>query len=290
MHDPRQLGEELFLQHLEEVECILQRVTARRRSTPEEAQELYGLVMLKLIEDDYAVLRNFRGASSWSTYLTVVIQRQLLDLRTKEWGRWRPSATARRLGCLAVELERRLECDGLEPTVALQQMLMAGMARTAVELEELLAQLPRRRRGAKVAGLKIDELAGDGLAGDGLAGDELGGEGATALAPTAGRHVELPSAAMMRRQAVAELSDVLYGALGDLSQQEQTLLRLRFGEGWTVRRIALQQGAKERPLYRRFQSILRRLRRVLEGRGLNWQDIVIGLDGHRADLDLDLGH
>lgn len=264
MLNRRQVGEEMFLQHLDEIEDIVRRVAIRRRCNDDEAQELYSEVMLHLIEDDYAVLRRFRGTSTWSTYLTVVIQRLLLDLRAKAWGRWRPSAVARRLGAVAVELERRIERDGLEPSTVVRQMVTEGLAKGVAELERLAAQLPKRR----TARGESTEISWESVQ-DPAHGEEW-------------------ADAVERRRRAAQLDASLGSALGGLSPHERMLLDLRFGRGWTVRRIAASRREKERPLYRRFEGILRRLRRCLVASGLSWHDIADSLEGD-VDLDFDLG-
>lgn len=45
------------------------------RLTPEDRDDLCGEVFLNVIQDDFAVLRHFRGQSSLATYLTVVARR-----------------------------------------------------------------------------------------------------------------------------------------------------------------------------------------------------------------------
>jgi DNA-directed RNA polymerase specialized sigma24 family protein len=52
--------------------------TAHLRSTPlrpEDVEDLSAEVMLQIVANDYAVLRQFRGASSLATYLTVIARR-----------------------------------------------------------------------------------------------------------------------------------------------------------------------------------------------------------------------
>jgi RNA polymerase sigma-70 factor, ECF subfamily len=52
--------------------------TSHLRSTPlrpEDVEDLAAEVLLQLVANDYAVLRQFRGASSLATYLTVVARR-----------------------------------------------------------------------------------------------------------------------------------------------------------------------------------------------------------------------
>ncbi|MGH9349313.1 MAG: hypothetical protein ACRD26_18815, partial [Vicinamibacterales bacterium] len=95
------------------VERVVSEVARRQRVSGDALAEFRSLVFMKLVEHDYTVLRRFHGDSSLRTYLTVVVQRVLLDYRNREWGRWRASAAAHRLGPLAVRLERLVARDGL---------------------------------------------------------------------------------------------------------------------------------------------------------------------------------
>src|SRR4030095_15510318 len=95
----------LFLTHLPAIDGIARAAARRRRLTPDEADEFRSTVRLRLLEEDYAVIREFRGSSSFKTFLTVVIARQCLDFRASAWGRWRASSRARRLGDTAVALQ-----------------------------------------------------------------------------------------------------------------------------------------------------------------------------------------
>lgn len=266
MRKARKQGEELFTRYFRQIEKIVGAVAARQRLSADESQELYSLVMLKLVQDDYAILRGFQGKSSWSTYLTVVVQRVLLDHRVKEWGRWRPCAVARRLGTTAVELDRRINRDGLEPAEAIREMLARGVDETAGELERLAERIPRSppRRCIRSGSERLQALADR---------------------ETADQRVE----AAERRRVAASLNAALASALRDLPDQERELLDLRFGQGFTVRRIAASRNLAERPLYRRFESILRRLRRRLERIGLSWSEVSLTVEGRDVDLEIGLG-
>ena len=70
------------------------------------------MVMVKLIDDDCAVLRKFKRDAKLSTYLNVVVQRAFADFRIQKWGKWRMSASARQLGRVAQWLELFLYRDG----------------------------------------------------------------------------------------------------------------------------------------------------------------------------------
>jgi RNA polymerase sigma factor for flagellar operon FliA len=264
MNDERRVGEELFSRRFRQIEQIIHRVAARHRLHDEENQELYSLVMLKMVQDDYAVLRGFQEKSRWGTYLIVVVQRVLLDHRVREWGRWRPCALARRLGPTAVELDRRINRDGREPEEAVRELSTRGVGETPTELEKLAARIPRRTRRRFLSGDKYLKLFAD--------------------RETADRRVE---AAELRRAGNC-LSAALASALQDLPEQERNLLGLRFGRGWTVRRIAASLGLEERPLYRRFNVLLRRLRRRLERLGLGREEVARVLDSRKVDLEIGL--
>ncbi len=264
MKDTRRLGEELFSQRFRQLEKIVRAVAAHRRLSADEGQELYGLVMLKVVQDDYALLRRFQGKSRWGTYLTVIVQRVLLDHRVKEWGRWRPSAKARRLGPSAVLLDRWINRDRLEPAEAVRRLSACGVGETAGELERLAEHIPRRTRRRLVSGDKHLRKLVDP------------------------EKTDLRVDAAERRRAAVHLNETLVSAFRDLSESERDLLDLRFVRGWTVRRIADSRDLETRPLYRRFERLLRRLRRRLERVGLCWRDVVAVLDGPDTDLELDL--
>ncbi len=264
MRDSRQRGEALFSQRLRQIERIITAVAARQRLSVDDRQELYSLVMLKMIEDDYAILRGFEERSSWGTFLTVIIQRVLLDFRTKTWGRWRPCAHARRLGPTAVELDRRINRDGLESTEAVRELSIRGVAESAADLERLAEQIPRRSRRCFVCGDTFLET---------LASDD-------------GADQRLEAAA--GRRAANQVNEAIASVLRRLPAAERRLLALRFGRGWTVRRIAAHQALEARPLYRRFDQILRRLRQRLQRIGVGWEDVVLALDAQDADLNVDL--
>ncbi len=73
------------------VSRVVSQVARHRRLPAQETNELLSGVLAHLVEDDYRVLRQFRGTSNLTTYLCVVVARVLLDSRTKLWGNWRPS-------------------------------------------------------------------------------------------------------------------------------------------------------------------------------------------------------
>ena len=95
----------LFVESLDQIDRAVSWVSRRFCFTGDDSDEFRSWVHEKLIEDDYRVLREFTGRSKLATFLVAVIQNLARDYRSREWGRWRPSAAAERLGLVAVQLE-----------------------------------------------------------------------------------------------------------------------------------------------------------------------------------------
>ncbi len=89
----------------QKVEALIRAACFRNRLKPDEAEEFASEVKLRLVENDYRILRVFTGKSSIETYLTTVIANTVRDLIRERDGRWRPSEEAKRLGEVAERLE-----------------------------------------------------------------------------------------------------------------------------------------------------------------------------------------
>src|SRR5215213_773629 len=145
MAEDRQDPEALLRDNLPTVDRIVASLCRRHGLSGDDADDFRSWVYLQLVEDDYAILRKFRGESSLATYLTVVIAMLFREYRVREWGRWRPSAIARRLGPLAVRLEMLVFRDGCTLSQAGEVLRSEGEKVSDRELADILAQLPPRR-------------------------------------------------------------------------------------------------------------------------------------------------
>ena len=230
--------EQVFLANLPTIDALVQMVARQQRMSWAEAEEFASIVRLRLIENDYAILRKFRGGSTLRTYLTVVIARQALDYRDACWGRWRPSRAARRLGRTAVTLEKLIVRDGFTLDEAWRAVLEAAGDQ---DLQPLRAFAERLRPRVRRHWVSIDDI------------DEC-----------QRRSVD-PELELMRDPRIAE---ALARALQTLSPGDSRLLRLRFAEGLSISTIARREGIDQASLYRRVATLLRRLRRELESHGI----------------------
>lgn len=237
---------DLFLAHLALIERVIGYACRRHHLRQVEAEDFASAVKVKLIEDDYAVLRKFQGESRLETYLTTVVHRFFFDLLRARKGRPRASSEARRLGSVGIRLERLLYWDGFSFDEA-HRILREnhGVELSWQELEEYAGRLPprvveRRHEG----GERIDHL-----------GDEQ----------------PPPDEAVLereRREEAVRVAEALNEALRTLEAEDRLILKMLYESGLTVAQVARTLGLDQKTLYRRRDRLLSALRRELEARGL----------------------
>jgi RNA polymerase sigma factor for flagellar operon FliA len=237
---------DLFVSQLDVVERVIAFVCARHRVSSADAEDFGSYVKLKFVESDYAVLAKFEGRSSLRTYLTVVIQRLFLDYRISAWGKWRPSAEARRAGPVGVLLEQLMVRDGHpfeEACEALRTTHCVDVSRAV--LESLAARLPVRLKRRFERDDALADVASNTRPADDAAADR-------------------------DREATATLvSAALQRLTETLDAQDRLIIAMRFEDGRTVADIATILRLEQKALYRRLDRLLLDLRRALEAEGID---------------------
>ncbi len=229
--------------HLSLLSKVIRGVARAHRLSPDDAEDFGQTVHLKLLERGYDVFRSFEGRSSLSTYLHVVVTRLLLDWRNATRGKWRPSATAVRLGPDAVALDRLVNRDGLtrsEAIATLAAQKSMGQPQSERALAPFVEALPARTRRTFVP----DTVA---------------------EAHESRLWVEFddPVAANEARRSARNLRARLRRACSALSPGDRQLIGLRYGRELTVQAIGQQLGTDPKPLYRRLERSLTQLRRSM---------------------------
>ncbi|HEY2830644.1 MAG TPA: sigma-70 family RNA polymerase sigma factor [Thermoanaerobaculia bacterium] len=220
---------------------------------PEDAEELASVVKLKLIENDYAILRSYEGRSSFATFIGIVVQRMAIDFRIHEWGKWHGSAEAKRLGPVAIDLERLVHREGrtIEEAAAI-------LHESPETIELLAAQLPARPPRHRDVAIEEAEPAAIAKAADAeelvFAGD--------------------------RRKTSDKVSAIMSALLSRVPNEEQLILQLRFEGGMTVAQIARALQIDQKVTYRRIERRMRELKEELLRAGLDSRDVLdlIGRD------------
>jgi RNA polymerase sigma factor for flagellar operon FliA len=234
----------LYLQHLEAINRIAERLCKRNGVFGADAEDFASEVRLRLLEDDYAVIRKHRGDSSMTTFLTVVISNLFRDYRIKMWGKWRPSAEARRLGDAAVLLETAMYRDGRSFEEACNWLEQSGRGpvnrkelRTIAE--RLPVRTPRRIEGED----QLSEVESPALTNGALLAAE-------------------------RRQQLETLHGAVARTIATLDSEDQLIIRLRFYEGFSIAEVARGLRLPQKPLYPRITRLLQTLSTALTREGI----------------------
>lgn len=237
---------DLYSQHADEIESVLAYVRRSHRLSADDGDEFSSFARLKLIDRDQHVLRQFAGQSTFKTFIVTVIARLFLDWRNAQWGRWRPTAEARRLGPVAIELEKLVLRDSTPYEEALQVLISRRLVASRDQCDEVWGRLKRSARRSFVG----EEQAGD------LATDD-----------------EDPVANEERLKRAVVVREALHTAKANLPPGDQLIVKLRIESGFTVARIAKLQGLDQKALYRRFEQIFRQMRAAMNAMGISDEDM-----------------
>lgn len=245
----------LLLDHLDLINQIVRTVGRRRHLSAAEREDFAGFVHLRLVEDNYAILRKFQNRSTLWTYLAAVIERMSLDFCSERWGRWRPSAMAERLGPVAVVLERLVSRDAHTIEEALEMIITDhDVHMTHAELRRMWEQLPVRIRNTEVGEEAAQELSSQETSEDAINDAD-------------------------RRRNIDRLQQSLATAFAQIADQDRVLIALRFDQDLSMVEIAQLTGVSVPTLHRRLEKSVKQLRLALSHAGFDPREVVT-LIGH----------
>jgi RNA polymerase sigma factor (sigma-70 family) len=253
-----------LIQHLPLVERVLVHIRRRYRLSDDEAEDFESWVRLRLVEHGDAVLARFEGKSRLETYLTVVLQRMFLDYRVEKWGKWRPSAAAKRLGSVAVALERLVSREGI-PFEEAAEMLRRnhGVQHSVPELAALAGKLSLTRVERRHL---HEDAAGE---------------------PTAAQRADDAVLSDERGASAARTGKALAEALTRLPPLDQLILKMHYADGHTVAATARALCLEQKPLYARLTQLRNQLRQELERQGITREDVAELIGAPDVELRFD---
>ena len=251
--------EHVLTNNVDLIDHIVTSIARRRRLSAVDTDELRSATYLRLIDNDYALLRHFRGNSKLGTYLTVVIDRICIDFCAQRSGRRRPTAVARRLGPVAIALERMVFRDGFTFNEAAETLKACDVVSgTRTELYELLWRLwPGQLRRHQSYSLCDTEGWGNAETFTSREGEE----------------------------GLERIRSTLLQVVGSLSERNRTLLDLRFGRDLPISAIAALLHENNSVVRRQLQRLVTELKRQLRDADITASD-VNQIVGH-ASLVLD---
>lgn len=249
---PEQFNPEVaFLEHLHWIDRISSMVCSKHGLSGVEAEDFAAWAKMRIIEGNYAVLRNFRGESELKTYLAAVVARRFYDYVRERRGQWRPSAAARRLGSPAVELETLVYRKGYSLREAGERLRTANRTTLSdMELARLLDKLPAR---APMRPIQVDADAVLEWVADN----------------TSAVRVIMSEVETWR----AEISAALERAMEQLAEEDRRIVTLHYAENYTLADVARTLGLEQKPLYRRIPKLRQILRSSLEREGISAQEV-----------------
>ena len=222
-----------------------QRLMDGRDLHEDEGRDFVSEVHLRLIEGDYSIIRKFEGRASFTTYVTTVIHRLFYQYRVERWGKWRPSAEARRLGDKAITLERLITRDGYSFEEACEILTTPGDGvYKRRDLEAIWYRLPPRHPRPVL----VSEVVST----------EVGVE------PEAPDRAEWGERERTARAAIAIIDRLILAAHPD----DQAILRMRYWNGRKVPDIARALNLDQKKVYKRIEKLQTVMRRALEEAGL----------------------
>lgn len=232
--------ESVFLANLPLIDRLIALIARRNALSASDAEEFAAWAHEKIIDGDYAVIRKFGGRSSLSTYLTTVLVNLFRDYRNARWGRWRPSAEAKRRGPVGIRLEELIYRDGHTMREAVQILRTLGAPLSEADLVRIATALPARRSHNEVS---IDSVEATSVS----------------VYPEAVRDAD--------DQLVLE--ELLHSLVASLPPEDAMIMRMRFWSEMSVADIARVLRVEQKPLYRRLECIQATLRAALESRGVD---------------------
>jgi RNA polymerase sigma factor for flagellar operon FliA len=258
--------EELYLKNLDRIERIAGSVARRHHLNAHEAEEFVQEVQVRLLDADYAVIRKFEGRSTFTTYLTTVIKRLFYQYRVELWGKWRPSAEAKRIGEKAITLERLVTRDGYTFDEAVKELTTpGGSPYTTAELEAIYLRLPNRGpRPIVVSG----EVSADAAAVDAEADDR----------------VERAD----RERSARKASSTIDGLLASMDAEDRLILQMRYWDGLKVPDIARRLRLEQKKLYKRLDRLFGGMRSALERAGVGKAEVGTLLSRGDQEIKLNL--
>jgi len=249
-------AKQLFEEHAELIRRAVEFEARKSRFSIEDAEDFGQWVSLKLIDDDYARIRAFRGECGVKTFLNVVIRSFGRDFRIHLWGPSRDSRNARRLGLTAMLLERLLHRDGLSVAEAIKIMRENhGVSLSEDELRNMAVQLKPPKPRAVSEDVLWNFAAND--------------------------DAEVVRHDRENQQLKRKVRRILRLALDEVEPEDALLLKLWLKEGCTLSSIARDWRQDSGPLYRRrARALKRKLRPIFEREAMTWEAVrpILGWD------------
>ena len=241
-----------FESNLSITDEVIKKYCTRHHIVGDEADECKSYVYEKIIENDYQKIREFKGKSSYKTYITVVISRILID-RVRSGGRWKPSQKALNIGKEAVILEELV--FNKKYSFGQAYNTLTTNHNISIEWErvyEIITLLQRKHLKSTAPG--DVELTDD----------------------VSDKNVTLPDEAAINKELSIkkdQLDYIISEIRNLLSNEERLLLRMRFEDNINISEIARVLKKDRGDIDRKLKSILTKFKNEILSRNISIDDV-----------------
>lgn len=236
-----------------------------------EALELSTNVLDTLQKDNYRVLKEFKGNSRLTTYITAIISRQAVDSIRKKLGRDREKDRAKEMGETGTLVYQRIIKDGYPiPDVLHELQENHGFTGTLDELETMVRKIKGKNPGPHLPGAS-QPLNGSSAVKNGTAinDDEY-------VVPDTKSD---PQVILMETQRKRKIHEVIRTIITGLNGEERLLLRMRFPTGEdekpkSVEQVSKVLGITQKAVYKRIDRLLKKCRNTLDREGVTVNELL----------------
>jgi len=234
-----------------------------------ETLELSNLILDKLRENNYKILKNFKGKSKLSTYLTVIIANQIVDTIRKKRGRSREKERAKPFGPLGTQIIQRILIEGCTIDQLYQELKSQNNLTYSIEKFEKIVEKIKGNPSKSTFSVSsennpfLQKGHQDQESGELIVVDPKNN----------------PEENTIQKQKREKISEVLDFIIGELNGEERLILRMRFptqGEETPkdINSIAQLLAISQKAAYKRISRILKKCRQILIQRGFDINDLL----------------
>ncbi len=240
-----------------------------------EALELSNRVLDTLQRDNYRVLREFKGNSRLTTYITAIISRQAVDLIRKKLGRDREKERAKEFGDVGLLVYQRVIKDGYPlPDVFEELQTNNGFSGSMKELETIVQKIKGKGKNPRVS---LPNGSDSGANGSVVKNGTTIGvyENEFVIPDTRGD----PQKIIIENQRKRKMQEVIQSIIAQLNGEERLLLRMRFPLGedetpQTVAQVSNVLGITQKVVYKRMTRLLKKCKEQLDREGVSIHDLL----------------
>jgi len=233
-----------------------------------EVLELNNIVLDKLKEENYKVLKQFKGNASISTYITAIISHKAVDLIRKKKGRGREKERAKKYGDLGEKIYRMVFVERMNISTAYSELKEKfDFKGTPEDIDALVEKI--RGKGRLAAG--HSSSPGNHVIKQGKQSSETG---EVMIADTGNN----PEDVIIEAQREKKVKEVIDKIVSQLKGEERLILRMRFPAAEDekpkdIDRIARLLGISKKAVYNRISRILKRCREMMINNGVDFDDL-----------------